>query len=200
MGNNRSRCFPLGTRKLDVVLESSPDRVSCFRVRDVRLEAGSPNVSQPPTTSSFTGTTRRKAVIWKLNFGALEKNDIKCVVCVRCKGVLHKNKQVRVTCFQGKNASSRVSVETGNYLKLRFMCFVLNWVSGNCEMNAVVSCPMSWRRREPLSPQHGSRGPPCPQDFLKIMQFLGNFKGKPPILSTFWAQGPPWGQNSTGPP
>ncbi len=32
------------------------------------------------------------------------------------------------------------------------------------------------------------------------MQFLGNFKGKPPILSKFWAQGTPWGQTSPGPP
>ena len=32
------------------------------------------------------------------------------------------------------------------------------------------------------------------------MQFSGNFKGKIPILSKFWAQGPPWGQNSAGPP
>ncbi len=30
-------------------------------------------------------------------------------------------------------------------------------------------------------------GPPCPQDFFKIMQFSGNFKGKPPILGS----GPP---------
>ncbi len=43
-------------------------------------------------------------------------------------------------------------------------------------------------------------GPPCSQEFSKIMQFSGNFKGKNPILRKFWAQGPPWGQNSTGPP
>ncbi len=35
------------------------------------------------------------------------------------------------------------------------------------------------------------QGPPFPQDFFKIMQFSGNFKGKPPISSKFWAQGPP---------
>ena len=35
---------------------------------------------------------------------------------------------------------------------------------------------------------------PCPQDLFKMMQFLGSFKRKP-ILSKFWAQGPPWGQN-----
>ncbi len=48
----------------------------------------------------------------------------------------------------------------------------------------------------------GSRGPgaPCPQDFFKIMQFSGKFKGKTPILSKFWVQGPPWGLNSAGPP
>ena len=39
----------------------------------------------------------------------------------------------------------------------------------------------------------------CSQDFFKIMQFLGNFKGETLILSKFWAQGP-WGQNSAGPP
>ncbi len=33
--------------------------------------------------------------------------------------------------------------------------------------------------------------PPCPQDFFLIMKFSGNFKGKTPILSIFWAQGPP---------
>ncbi len=34
-------------------------------------------------------------------------------------------------------------------------------------------------------------GPPCPQDFFKIMQFSVNFMGKTPILRKFWAQGPP---------
>ncbi len=44
--------------------------------------------------------------------------------------------------------------------------------------------------------------PPCPQEFFKIMQFFRQFyKGKPPILSKFWAQvHPPWGQISAGPP
>ncbi len=38
----------------------------------------------------------------------------------------------------------------------------------------------------------GFLSPPCPQDFFsKIMQFSGNFKWKPPIMSKFWAQ-PPW--------
>ena len=32
--------------------------------------------------------------------------------------------------------------------------------------------------------------PPLPPDFFKIMQFSGNFKGKTPILSKLWAQGP----------
>ncbi len=40
-----------------------------------------------------------------------------------------------------------------------------------------------------------------PQDFFKIMQFSGNFKGKPPILSKFWAQGPlPLGSKLHWPP
>ena len=32
------------------------------------------------------------------------------------------------------------------------------------------------------------------------MQFLGNFKGKPPILSKFYAQGPPGVKSPLGPP
>ena len=36
--------------------------------------------------------------------------------------------------------------------------------------------------------------------FFKIIQFSGNFNGKPPILSKFWAQGLALlGQNSAGP-
>ncbi len=31
-------------------------------------------------------------------------------------------------------------------------------------------------------------------------KILGNFKGKTPLLHKFWAQAPPWGQNSTGLP
>ena len=46
----------------------------------------------------------------------------------------------------------------------------------------------------------GGPGPHSPQDFLKMMQFAGNFKEKLPILSKFWAQAPLWGQNFTGPP
>ncbi len=44
-------------------------------------------------------------------------------------------------------------------------------------------------RRTPRNFSSGSRGEgPCPQDFFfKIMQFSGNFKGKTPILSKFWA-------------
>ncbi len=46
----------------------------------------------------------------------------------------------------------------------------------------------------------GGPGPPCPQDFFKIMQFSSNFKGRPTILSKFWAQPPtPRGQNSAAP-
>ena len=42
----------------------------------------------------------------------------------------------------------------------------------------------------------GGPGPPCPQNFSKIMQFSGNLKGKP----LFRLRAPLWGQNSTGPP
>ena len=42
-------------------------------------------------------------------------------------------------------------------------------------------------------PSHSTRGfrAPLPSGFFQILQFTGNFKGKPPILSKFWAQGPP---------
>ena len=58
----------------------------------------------------------------------------------------------------------------------------------------VQRCQMETHMRH----SRGSRGalwawPPCPQDFFKIMQFSGNFKGKSPIFSKFWAQGPPLG-------
>ena len=50
----------------------------------------------------------------------------------------------------------------------------------------------------------GSRGgrTPCPPPrFLQNVQFSGNFKGKTPILSKFWAQGPPLGVKiPLGPP
>ena len=41
-----------------------------------------------------------------------------------------------------------------------------------------------------------------PKIFFKIMQFSGNFRGNPYILSTFGLRTPPphWGQNSAGPP
>ncbi len=54
-----------------------------------------------------------------------------------------------------------------------------------------------WWGVPPIQLTSGSR-PPCPQDFFKIMQFSGNFKGRPPILSTFWAQGPPRVQTPLG--
>ena len=51
----------------------------------------------------------------------------------------------------------------------------------------ILQSNVSSRPRGPAGP-----GPsPYPQDFFKIMQFSGNFKGKTPILSKFWAQGPP---------
>ena len=44
-------------------------------------------------------------------------------------------------------------------------------------------------------------GAPCPQElFFKIVQFSGYFKGKTLVLSKFWPQGPPWGQNSAESP
>ncbi len=49
------------------------------------------------------------------------------------------------------------------------------------------------------SGSRGPWGPPCPQEFFKIMQFSTLFSGKTPILSKCLAQGPP-GKNSAGPP
>ncbi len=47
----------------------------------------------------------------------------------------------------------------------------------------------------------GARTPLASQDFFKIMQFSGNFKGKTLILGKFWAQGPPLGvKTPLGPP
>ncbi len=43
-------------------------------------------------------------------------------------------------------------------------------------------------------------GPPCPQDFFKIMQFSDNFKGKIPILSKCWVQAPLGVKTPLGPP
>ncbi len=51
--------------------------------------------------------------------------------------------------------------------------------------------PFSSFSRIPTFTAADAGGPPCPKDFFKIMQFSGNFKGKAPILSKFWAQPPP---------
>ncbi len=45
----------------------------------------------------------------------------------------------------------------------------------------------------------GGLGPLAPKICFDIMHFSGNFKGKPSILSNFWAHGPLQGQNSAGP-
>ncbi len=54
------------------------------------------------------------------------------------------------------------------------------------------SCATGYSVADPGGPRSP---PPCPQDFFKIMQFSDHFKGKTPILSKFWAQDFPWGQN-----
>ena len=41
--------------------------------------------------------------------------------------------------------------------------------------------------------QKEAQAPLAPKIFFKIIQFSGNFEGKSPILSRFWAQGPPPG-------
>ena len=45
----------------------------------------------------------------------------------------------------------------------------------------------------PVADPGGPVGPPPIPIFFKIMHFSGCFKGKTPILSKFWAQGPPLG-------
>ena len=52
-----------------------------------------------------------------------------------------------------------------------------------------VHCPPSGKLMQFWATYVGG-GISCPQDFFEIMQFAGNFKGNPPILSKFWAQGP----------
>ena len=57
----------------------------------------------------------------------------------------------------------------------------------SCDFNAPQPFPSCQQRV-----LEGALGaPPCPQDFCRIMQFSGSFKGKNPILSKFWAQPPP---------
>ncbi len=52
-----------------------------------------------------------------------------------------------------------------------------------------MRCDLEYR--DPQADPGVPWGPtPCPKDFLKIMQFSGNFKGRTLILSKFWAQGP----------
>ena len=78
--------------------------------------------------------------------------------------------------------------------KLRFAkCDALPWVHKKHSVwspahNATAVA--SGRSREAL----GAWPPLAPKIFF--MQFSGNFKGKPQILGS----GPPWGQNSAGPP
>ncbi len=63
---------------------------------------------------------------------------------------------------------------------------------------ALQSLCLTWAIRPPpkssiglaFDDSLGDPGGPCPQDLFKIMQFSGNFDGKTPVVSTFWAQGP----------
>ncbi len=69
-------------------------------------------------------------------------------------------------------------------------------------LNCLLWCHAA--QQNAMGPQADPGSPggptPCPQDLFKIMQFLGNFKGKIPILSKFWAQGPPGVKTPLGPP
>ena len=67
----------------------------------------------------------------------------------------------------------------------------------NLEQEAMAAFPSEAR-----TCTSGSRGPAplVPKILFKIMQFSGNFKGKTPILSKFWAHGPSSGvKTSLGP-
>ena len=87
--------------------------------------------------------------------------------------------------YSGKKEEARSETETPK-------------ASGNHGRNA---CIAFCNGRAPAD-QRGpwGLGPPCPQDVFKIMQFSGNFKGKPPMLSKFCAQSPLGSKNSAGPP
>ncbi len=57
---------------------------------------------------------------------------------------------------------------------------------GLLRQNKVYTPRFLWRPGRPGRPA------PLPQDFFKIMQLLGE-REETPILSKFWAQGPPMG-------
>ncbi len=50
-----------------------------------------------------------------------------------------------------------------------------------------------------LADPGGRVPPPCPKDYFQIMQLSGNFKGQF-YFEQMLGSGPPWGQNSAGPP
>ncbi len=92
-----------------------------------------------------------------------------------------------ITCPSVRNL---VSVVEENIGKTRMLgrdsivpCFAQSWVQNQQTEN--VSGVTLEDSGGPWGP-----GPPCPQDFFKIMQFSEDFKGKTPILSKFQALAP----------
>ncbi len=68
--------------------------------------------------------------------------------------------------------------------------------SENCFLHICFS--ISWFHKWIQRGIPGGPGPPCPQDFFKI-RFQANLR-KPPYFQQMLVSGPPWGQNSSGPP
>ncbi len=101
------------------------------------------------------------------------------------------------TCFPG----------TQVHCCLAFCGAISSWfrLSGNIVLNFQAALLLASRAADMSHQQRiqgaWGPGPPLPPRFLQLMQFSGNFKGKSPILSKFWAQGPPLGVKiPLGPP
>ncbi len=80
--------------------------------------------------------------------------------------------------------------------------YTYRWsIGANEHPHVAVHCMSESDTKHSSSGSRGALGDRAPlQDFFKIMQFSGNFKGKTPILSKFWAQGPPLGSKLRWPP
>ncbi len=64
-----------------------------------------------------------------------------------------------------------------------------DWVRGSVTMNGLYIC--MYAAADPGGP--GGPAPLTPKIFVKIMQFSGNFEGKPLFWAKCWAQSPPPG-------
>ncbi len=98
----------------------------------------------------------------------------------------------------------RRSFERSIFVGLKANASTTDWASVDWNKQSIsgttLKCLWCWtklssayKRALLLNPQSKcplTGGSPCPQGFLKIMQFSGNCKGKTRVLSNFWAQGP----------